>query len=239
MSGTNYKQLYSLQTKVLQLFNAIDGPFYLTGGTALCRFYLNHRFSADLDFFVNNLPDFRKAIEPYENLIHTNFSLQKEGSLITDEFVRYLIVQDNISLKIEFVNDVLYRYKIPIPNAIYPVDNVRNILSNKLTCIVGRDEPKDFFDIITLSLQYQFNWLEIFNEATEKALINEIDISQRVAEFPVEWLLQVDWLMTPPDIDRIKSLQEIISKDILLGSDNSLCSKGITLDNAVINFNQI
>ncbi len=236
MSGTNYKQLYYLQTKVLQLFNTINGQFYLTGGTALGRFYLNHRFSADLDFFVNNCPEFKKAVEPYEYAIRTNFSLQKEGSLVTDEFVRFLILLDNETLKIEFVNDVTYRYKPPIPNKIFLVDNIRNILSNKLTCIVGRDEPKDFFDIISLALNYQFNWLELFNEATEKALINEIDISKRIAEFPVEWLLQVDWLMQPPDIDRIKSLREIISKDILLGSDNSLCLKGISIDDSVINF---
>ncbi|MBW7858763.1 MAG: nucleotidyl transferase AbiEii/AbiGii toxin family protein [Leptonema sp. (in: Bacteria)] len=25
-------------------------PFFLTGGTALSRFYLNHRYSDDLDF---------------------------------------------------------------------------------------------------------------------------------------------------------------------------------------------
>ncbi len=236
MSGTNYKQLYYLQTKVLQLFNTINGPFYLTGGTALGRFYLNHRFSADLDFFVNNHPEFKKAVEPYEYAIRTNSSLQKEGSLVTDEFVRFLILLDNVTLKIEFVNDVTYRYKTPIPNNIFLVDNVRNILSNKLTCIIGRDEPKDFFDIISLALNYQFNWLELFNEATEKALINEIDISQRVAEFPVEWLLQVDWLTQPPDINRIKSLREIISKDILLGSENSLCLKGISIDDPVINF---
>ncbi|MDR1421550.1 MAG: nucleotidyl transferase AbiEii/AbiGii toxin family protein, partial [Coriobacteriales bacterium] len=28
-------------------------PFYLTGGTALSRIYYAHRFSDDLDFFVN------------------------------------------------------------------------------------------------------------------------------------------------------------------------------------------
>jgi predicted nucleotidyltransferase component of viral defense system len=236
MSGTNYKQLYSLQTKVLQLFNTIKGPFYLTGGSALGRFYLNHRFSADLDFFVNNLPSFKKNVEPYEYLIRTNFSLQKEGSLVTNEFVRYLIAQDQLSLRIEFVNDVLYRYKNPIQNNIYPVDNLRNILSNKLTCIASRDEPKDFFDIISLALNYKFNWLEIFKEALEKSLINEIDISQRFAEFPVEWLLQVDWLIKPPEIERIKSLQEIISNDILLGGENSLCLKGSSLDDAIINY---
>jgi predicted nucleotidyltransferase component of viral defense system len=32
--------------------------FYLTGGTALSRAYLNHRYSDDLDFFVNAVNDF-------------------------------------------------------------------------------------------------------------------------------------------------------------------------------------
>lgn len=50
MFEPNYKTLYSLQTKVLQLFKTLNGPFYLSGGTALGRFYLNHRYSADLDF---------------------------------------------------------------------------------------------------------------------------------------------------------------------------------------------
>lgn len=236
MSGTSYTALYSLQTKVLQLFSTINSPFYLTGGTALGRFYLHHRYSADLDFFVNNHPDFKKEIEPFEYAIRSNFFLQKEGSLVTDDFVRYLIVDDNISLKIEFVNDVAYRYKNPISNSVYPIDNIRNILSNKLTCILGRDEPKDFFDILCISLSFQFNWLEIFNEATEKALINEIDLSQRIADFPAKWLANIDWLIQPPDISQIKLFQEIISKDILLGSDNSLGLSGTRLDNSVINF---
>jgi hypothetical protein len=36
-------------------------------------------------------------------------------------------------------------------------DTPVNILSNKLTAIVSRDEPKDIFDIIHLSLNYSFN----------------------------------------------------------------------------------
>jgi len=236
MSAVNYKLLYSLQTKVLQLFNSIKGPFYLTGGTALGRFYLGHRFSADLDFFVNGHEGFRKDLEPYMRSIKTNFNVQNEGSLITDDFVRLLIVQEQDFLKIEFVNDIQYRYKLPIQNSIYAVDTVRNILSNKITCIVGRDEPKDFFDIISIAMNYQFNWIEIFNEAKEKALINEIDVSQRIAEFPTEWLLKVDWLEQAPDIKHIKSMQDIISNEILLGKRNSLCIKRIDLDEAVINF---
>ena len=51
-------------------------------------------------------------------------------------------------------------------------DTPVNILSNKLTAIVGRDEPKDIFDIIHLSLNYSFNWLDIFEHAKQKAVIN-------------------------------------------------------------------
>jgi len=37
---------------------AVDTGFYLTGGTAASRGYLGHRFSDDLDFFVNDEPLF-------------------------------------------------------------------------------------------------------------------------------------------------------------------------------------
>ena len=236
MSVLNYNRLYLLQTKVLKLFNSVNSPFYLTGGTALGRFYLNHRFSADLDFFVNAHKNFKTEIIPFDHLIRNNFTIQNEGSLITDDFVRYLIVQDEVLLKIEFVNDVSYRYGLPLKNNIYQVDTIRNILSNKLTWIIGRDEPKDFFDIISLAIGYTFNWLELINEAKEKALINEIDISKRMAEFPTEWLLQIDWLNERPNNENLKMQQEIISNDILLGKNNSLCKTGIGLNDAIINF---
>jgi hypothetical protein len=237
MYATNYKLLYSLQIRVLNLFNTVNSPFYLTGGTVLGRFYLNHRYSADLDFFVNDCKNFKKEITPFDNLIRKNFLLQTDGSLITDDFVRYLILHEDILLKIEFANDVGYRYGLPLKNNVYnQIDNIRNILSNKLTCIIGRDEPKDFFDIVCLSLAYKFNWVQIINEAKEKAFVNEIDISKRIAEFPVEWLLQIDWLNESPNLANLKMQQEIISNDILLGKDNSLCQTNQSLDEVSINF---
>jgi len=58
LSVPDYKRLYSQQDKVLNLLAGRLGDFYLTGGTALGRFYLGHRYSDDLDFFVNDYPDF-------------------------------------------------------------------------------------------------------------------------------------------------------------------------------------
>jgi len=46
-------QLYPLQDRALTVIDECGTDFYLTGGIALSRGYLNHRFSEDLDMFVN------------------------------------------------------------------------------------------------------------------------------------------------------------------------------------------
>lgn len=53
----DYIRLSRLQTKYLTWSAKLGLPFYLTGGTALWHFYLNHRYSEDLDFFVNTDSD--------------------------------------------------------------------------------------------------------------------------------------------------------------------------------------
>lgn len=49
-----FDRLYPMQDEVLRLIRSADTEFYLTGGTAASRGYLNHRFSDDLDLFVND-----------------------------------------------------------------------------------------------------------------------------------------------------------------------------------------
>ena len=52
--GYYQNKVYPFQDKILEMVDGANVDFYLTGGTALSRFYLNHRYSDDLDFFVNN-----------------------------------------------------------------------------------------------------------------------------------------------------------------------------------------
>lgn len=54
-----YQKLYAQQDKILSLLSKMDTGFYLTGGTCLHRFYLNRRYSDDLDFFCNDSDLFR------------------------------------------------------------------------------------------------------------------------------------------------------------------------------------
>lgn len=77
------KILYPLQDRVIPLFK--DTPFYLTGGTTLSRGYYNHRYSDDLDYFVNDRDDFEKIADRVISRLLNDFGdLQiavKEASL--------------------------------------------------------------------------------------------------------------------------------------------------------------
>lgn len=57
------ENLYKLQNGVLNIVKELGTPFYLTGGTALSRGYYKHRYSDDLDFFVNNDSNFSKSAD--------------------------------------------------------------------------------------------------------------------------------------------------------------------------------
>jgi predicted nucleotidyltransferase component of viral defense system len=207
-------------------------PFYLTGGTALGRFYLNHRFSEDLDFFVNSDPGFSKLVFIVKGALQKNFYTEIGKAVITEEFARFIVEDKNTFMKVEFVNDVAYRAGKPIHSKFGLIDCPLNILTNKLTAIVGRDEPKDIFDIVTLAASYSFNWIEMFNHAKEKALINEIDVEQRLFSFPVQFLEYVDWLNHPVDKAVFKNNLLKLSDDFILGKDNSLGNKKPCIENA-------
>lgn len=221
-SKKDYNKLYQLQDKFLSWWSALGLPFYLTGGTALGRFYLNHRYSEDLDFFTNDNLLYKNYIEELKTKIKSQFSVNIQQSLFADDFTRFFITEDDVSLKIEMVNDVGYYIGVPSQYPFGEIDTPINILSNKLTAIVGRDEPKDIFDIIHLSCNYSFSWPSIFYHAKQKAVINELDVEQRLISFPVEWLENVNWLNNPVDIDKTRKILNQIADDFLLGKTNSL-----------------
>lgn len=234
MSGKDYRKLYQIQDKVLLALKPVLSSFYLTGGTALGRYYLNHRFSEDLDFFLNKSDTFQSSVKTIEKVLISKFSLLKQESIVHEDFVRYYIEDEESILKIEFVNDIAYRCGVPNLYRYGFIDTPLNILTNKLTAIVGRDEPKDVFDIYTLAQHYMFNWLEVFGETKNKAIINEIDVEQRIKSFPVLLFQKVDWHILPYDIDTVSTAIQTLANDFLLGSDNSLGINKPAIEDATV-----
>lgn len=233
LSGIDYSRLYQLQDKVLSWFHESGYPFYLTGGTALGRFYLNHRLSEDLDFFLNKDPLYPKYVEEIKNNITTHFPVDIEASLFADDYTRFFILGEGPGLKVELINDVAYYAGALNVYRYGKVDTPLNILSNKLTSIIRRDEPKDVFDILRIACSYAFNWQDIFYHAKQKVVINELDVEQRLVSFQVEWLQNVNWLITPPDIVALRNTIRQMADDFLLGRANSLGEGKILIEKAL------
>jgi len=180
MDSLDYKQLYSLQDSVLDKVFGIEDEFYLTGGTALSRFYQTKRYSDDLDFFTNSSTRFHFAIKNILTELSKEFTIKNE--LNSKDFVR---IRVNELLQVDFVNDRVPRYKEPkvLENG-YKIDTIENILSNKITAVIGRDNPKDIFDIYLISRYYSIDWQEILNSAQEKSVFSVDDLAIRLKSFP-------------------------------------------------------
>ncbi len=213
-------KLYPLQDEVLNFVSANNTSFYLTGGTALSRHYLHHRFSDDLDFFTDNNPDFEREVKRLIGILKENFILTE--SVLDTSYVQLMVQHAETRLKIEFINDVNYHVGDLIDSKLFKrIDSWQNILSNKITAL-GRNEAKDIADIVLMANQFKFNWRNVIDSARQKdTWVEEISVSQAIHNFPTEALTRVKWI-TPPDFNRLAKDQTQIAKDILLGTENSL-----------------
>jgi hypothetical protein len=101
-----FDRLYPLQNEVLRLIGALDTGFYLSGGTAASRGYLQHRFSDDLDLFVNDDIRFELWSARILQALVTQPTWQVIVMLREARFVRLTVARSDVTLKIELINDV-------------------------------------------------------------------------------------------------------------------------------------
>lgn len=201
--------LYPLQDKILKIIGDLKTPFYLTGGTVLSRCFFQHRYSEDLDFFVHRNPRFAKLAELiYQTLLKR---CQATIDIKSDSFYSLKVEK---TLKIDFVNDVAVHFGEIKKHEIFPrIDNVKNILANKITAIMGRDEPKDVVDIWTIALDRKVNWQDIFTNVSSKAAgIFAPLIAERLSTFPPELLNKVNWIddKKPSEKEFLKGIDKIV-----------------------------
>ncbi len=226
MSGHFYKdQLYPLQDRALKVIAGTETSFYLTGGTLLSRFLFHHRYSDDIDLFLNYDPDFQAKTDVILSALKNSFK-SIIPSIKQDSFVRIYIEEADIQLKVEFINDVNYRVGIPYKNAQgLWLDTWENVLSNKITAL-SRDLAKDVVDIVFLSQYYEFNWKEMIDHAKLKdTWVDEIEVSQLLMNFKMEKLEEVRFMEGVEGTVIKREYLEILAKESLHGFDNSLVKK--------------
>lgn len=143
--------------------------FVWSGGTALSFYYLQHRFSEDLDFMS-------------QDLFHDEYLLVKlrkiAGSLNTtsvEEQIKlnrhqFWLKKGKGILKIEFVFYPFPSIKPPkkLKEFNIRIDSIEDMLANKAHAAYERSEPKDIFDIYCILLTNKIDFFEIFKLVEKK-----------------------------------------------------------------------
>lgn len=142
--------LTDLQRELLALLaSSMASDRYLAGGTALHLSSTSHRFSEDLDFFH----DSAKAVA--ESFARDSAMLEAAGyrvqiRLSQPGFIRAIVEADDREVtRIDWAHDSAWRF-MPLVRlddgglVLHEVD----LAINKALTLAGRDEPRDFVDIL-------------------------------------------------------------------------------------------
>jgi len=156
--------LSSPQVQILDVLfseEAFARAFYLTGGTALAAFYLHHRYSDDLDLFTNE-PEM-EFLWPMLQALKSRLGFQVVSR--TPQFIRLKFTE---GLRVDFVQDVLFRVGSPRLSGRWRVDSLENITLNKITAILGRLDVKDYVDLYFLIQKRPSEIFQLLEQARQK-----------------------------------------------------------------------
>ncbi len=195
------KILTDLQQRVLKLLFAdkeIRRHFYLTGGTALSAFHLEHRYSDDLDLFTHSA-----GIESMDRIVRdgirdAGLSLKMERSSST--FRRFRVEKE---LQLDLVRDVDFRVGSPQLIDGIMVDTPKNIAVNKVLAIYGRLDPKDYVDLYFIMKNEKYDILDLLSLAGNKdAGIEPFSWARVIAD--AESIAVLPRMVKPLDMEKVK-----------------------------------
>jgi len=210
--------LYPLQDEALAVAASVDTGFYLTGGTALGRVHLRHRYSEDLDLFVNDDDRFQvwaeRLLDTWRAEARWTLSIQRRDP----RFLRALLARGDAQLKIEFVNDVRGRVGVPARHAGFGlVDTPENILANKVTALLDRQEPKDFADVWGLCRRGGLVLRDALAGASSKAVgVFAADVARVLLGVTADDWRLVRWIPPSPPVDDFLRDLQALGEDLLL-----------------------
>jgi hypothetical protein len=123
---------------------------HLAGGAALNLEPNSHRFSNDLDYFHDSEERVAESFAKDRTLLLRS-GYQVEMAMNQPGFIRAIVSLGPNSTKVEWAHDSAWRFMPPIevPNVGYVLHWV-DLAVNKLLALVGRDEARDFLDILEI-----------------------------------------------------------------------------------------
>jgi predicted nucleotidyltransferase component of viral defense system len=208
---------FALQDRFLERFFAslLADHFYLTGGTALARFYFHHRESLDLDLFTNDFEqDFAQVNQVVLGILHA-LELRITSQVATETFVQYIVTDAaETSLKVDLVKDVPIHFGEPLTRNGVRVDSLDNIGSNKVLAVFGRTDAKDFIDLYWILHYTELKFDPLFQQAKQKDLgLSEFYLAYALQN--IEKIRLFPRMLEPLNWDEIKTYFQVLSQDLL------------------------
>jgi predicted nucleotidyltransferase component of viral defense system len=208
---------FTLQDRFLEHFFASPPGehFYLTGGTALGRFYFHHRESLDLDLFTNDFEqDFAEVNRTILVILHA-LSLQVTSQVVTDTFIQYIVTdQDGNSLKVDLVKDVPVHFGPLVERDGIRLDSLENIGSNKILAVFGRTDAKDFIDLYWILQHTSIKFDDLYRQAREKDLgLSELYLAYALQR--VEKIRLFPRMLQPLPWEDVKAFFQALARELL------------------------
>jgi hypothetical protein len=213
-----FEALYPLQDRVIGILSGLETEFYLTGGTAASRGYLNHRFSDDLDFFVNDDARFVLWADRMIQSMSRSAGWGLDVMLKEERFVRVALREGDVFLKVELINDVpAHVGEIRRHPVLGRLDSPENILANKVSALVDRGEPKDLADIWGFCCRMGLRLEDAIIGAQSKAAgVFPADLARLLCSVTSsDWEL-IRWIAAP-EMERFKAELNRLGESLLLG----------------------
>jgi len=123
---------------------------YLAGGAAIHLEPHTARYSDDLDYFHDSVERVATAFAQDERQL-TDAGHDVAAEMRLPGYIRATVSRSGARTKVEWAHDSAWRFMPTIRNDIvgytlHPID----LAINKLLALAGRDEPRDFLDILDL-----------------------------------------------------------------------------------------
>lgn len=141
--------LTPFQRRLLAVLGPARTPdSYIAGGTALHFEPSSTRYSHDLDLFHDAIERVAEAFANDQRLLEAE-GYELEVVLSQPGFIRALVRKGGESTQIDWAHDSAWRFMPVVADELggfllHPID----LATNKVLAMAGRDEPRDFVDIL-------------------------------------------------------------------------------------------
>ncbi len=211
MNWEESRALTPLKHDFLVPFFARMPQFFLTGGSALGIFYLEHRLSYDLDFFTTAEHVDWHVLDNELLAIANQIEADCSSITVSPTFRRYELRRKDEREILDFV--IEFTPQIDSEKQVIGglhVDTLREITVNKICTLAGRSELKDIVDLYFLD-QHGYHVADHFEEARQKeGGLDPAMMSYLLENLPIQEV--PEYVLKSVDVDALRQFKECLRK---------------------------